>query len=132
MDGGSHSNDSQSDSKAQEEYLVYLEAALENLKEQDTNSLLKQHYFVPGKSPAEEDGRDEEIGFNDGSGNPDSIDRFLVLPQEDLLVHAPLPRSSESQIDYSKNHILTFDEFVASLEAKTARKQAIMKEAQVQ
>jgi hypothetical protein len=120
MEGGSYSDDSQSDSKAQEEYFAHLEAALENLEEQDTNSLPKRHYFVLGESPAEEDGWGEEIGFNDGSGNPDSFDRFLVLPQEDLPVHAPLPGSSEPQIDYSKNHILTSNAFVASLEAKTA------------
>jgi hypothetical protein len=54
-----------------------------------------------------------------------------VLPQEDLPVHAPLPRSSEPQIDYSRSHILTSDEFVASLEAKAARKQAILEDAQV-
>jgi hypothetical protein len=73
----------------------------------------------------------EEIEFNDGSGNPDSIDRFLVLPQEDPLVHALFPGSSESQIDYSRSHILTSDEFVASLEAKAARKQDILEDAQV-
>jgi hypothetical protein len=54
-----------------------------------------------------------------------------VLPQEDLPVHAPLPRSSEPQIDYSRSHILTSDEFVASLEAKAARKQDILEDAQV-
>jgi hypothetical protein len=54
-----------------------------------------------------------------------------VLPQEDLLVHAPLSPTSEPQNDYNKSHILTLDEFVASLEAKAARKQALLKEAQV-
>jgi hypothetical protein len=46
-------------------------------------------------------------------------------------VHAPLPISSESQFDYSRSHILTSDDFVASLEAKAAWKHAIMEEAQV-
>jgi hypothetical protein len=53
-----------------------------------------------------------------------------VLPQKDLPVHAPLSRSSEPQIDYSKSHILTSYEFVASLEAKAALKQEIMEEVQ--
>jgi hypothetical protein len=130
MEGGFDCDDSQSDFEAQEEYLAHLEAALKNQEEQDTDNLPKRHYFVPRESPVEEDGWGEEIGFNDGSGNPNSIDRFLVLPQEDLPVHAPLPGSSEPQIDYSRSHILTSDEFVASLEAKAARKQAILAEAQ--
>jgi hypothetical protein len=52
-----------------------------------------------------------------------------VLPQADLPEHAPLPVNGESQIDYSRSHILTSDEFVASLEAKAAQKQAILEEA---
>jgi hypothetical protein len=51
-----------------------------------------------------------------------------VLPQEDLPVHAPLPTIGEPRIDYSRSHILTYDEFVASLEAKATRKQALLEE----
>jgi hypothetical protein len=53
-----------------------------------------------------------------------------VLPQEDLLVYTLLPATGESKIDYSKSHILISDEFVASLEAKAARKQALLEEAE--
>jgi hypothetical protein len=53
-----------------------------------------------------------------------------VLPQEDLLVHVPLSPTSEPQNDYNKSHILTLDEFVVSLEAKAAHKQALLEEAQ--
>jgi hypothetical protein len=49
-----------------------------------------------------------------------------MLPQKDLPRHASLPTTREPHIDYSKNHILTFDEFVASLEVKAARKQVLM------
>jgi hypothetical protein len=64
----------------QEGYLANLEVTLEQPKEQDIDSLPKWHYFVPGAAPKEEDGWDDEIEFNDGNDNPDSIDRFLVLP----------------------------------------------------
>jgi hypothetical protein len=53
-----------------------------------------------------------------------------VLPQEDLPIHIPFPPTGEPQIDYSRSHILTSDEFVASLEAKAAHKQALLEEAQ--
>jgi hypothetical protein len=56
MEGGSDSDDSQSDSEAYEEYLIHLEVALENHEEQDVDSLPKRQYFVLGESPVEEDG----------------------------------------------------------------------------
>jgi hypothetical protein len=63
----------------------------------------------------------EEIGFSEYS-NEGSIDRFLVLPHQDIPSHDPLHEGSEPQIDYSMSHILTSDEYVASLEAKATRK----------
>jgi hypothetical protein len=129
MEGGVHSDDSQSESEVEEEYLAGLTATLEDPEEQEIESLPKRHYFVPGAAPEEDEGWGEEIGFNDNNDNPDSIDRFLVLPQADLPEHAPLPANGEPQIDYSRSHILTSDEFVASLEAKAAQKQAILEEA---
>jgi hypothetical protein len=131
MEDGSQSDDSYSESEEQEQYLANLEAALEDIEEHDTETLPRRHYFVPGTATEDEGGWGEEIGFNDNSENPDSIDRFLVLPQQDLPVHTPLPASGEPQIDYSRSHILTSNEFVAFLEAKAARKQAILEEAQI-
>lgn len=72
----------------------------------------------------------EEIGFSEQS-NGRSIDRFLILLYEDILAHDLLPTSGEPQIDYTMSYILTFDEYMASLEAKLARKQALLKEAKV-
>ena len=69
----------------------------------------------------------EEIGFNEHS-NKGSIDRFLVLPHEDILIHVTLPVDGEPQIDYSRNYILTSDEYVASLEAKATHKQVVLEE----
>jgi hypothetical protein len=40
----------------------------------------------------------KEIGFNENSENPDSIDRFLVLPQKGFLVHAPLPTTVHPEL----------------------------------
>ena len=37
-------------------------------------------------------------------------------------MYAPLLATGKPQIDHSKSHILKFDKFVASLEAKAARK----------
>jgi hypothetical protein len=53
----------------------------------------------------------------------------LVLPHEDIPTHDPLHVGGEPQIDYSRSYILTFDEYVASLEAKVAKKQAVLEEA---
>jgi hypothetical protein len=53
-----------------------------------------------------------------------------VVLQEDLPIHAPLFPTGESQIDYIKSHILTSDEFVASLEAKATPIHALLEEAQ--
>jgi hypothetical protein len=125
---GSDSDESLSKSKEQEEYLVSLEAALAEGEEQPIERPPRQYYFILGSAAEDDDGWGEEIGFtekNDGGGT------ILVLPQEDLLVHAPLPPTGEPQIDYNKSHILTSDEFVASLEAKAACKQALLEEAQV-
>lgn len=54
-----------------------------------------------------------------------------MVPQEDLPIHAPLLPTGELQIDYSRSHILTSNEFVASLEATVAHRQALLEEAQV-
>ena len=70
-------------------------------------------------------------GFNDNNENPESIDRFLVLPQEDLLVHTSLLTTRELKIDYNRCHILISDEFVAFLEAKIACKQALIQEVEM-
>jgi hypothetical protein len=43
-------------------------------------------------------------------------------------VHAPLLAAIEPQIDYSQSYILTSDEYVASLEAKVAQKQALLED----
>jgi hypothetical protein len=56
MEEYSNSEDSQSESEAQEEYLSNLEAALEQLEEEDIDNLPKRHYFVPGAALVEEDG----------------------------------------------------------------------------
>jgi hypothetical protein len=76
----------------------------------------------------DDSGWGEEIGFSEHS-NEGSIDRLLVLPHQDIPTHDPLLEASELQTDYSMSHILTSDDYVASLEAKAARKQALMEEA---
>jgi hypothetical protein len=130
VEGGSDCEERKSDSETQEEYLAHLEAALGESEQLDADRLPKRHYFVPGNEG--DDGWGEEIGFNENSENPDSIDRHLVLPQEDLPVHVPLPATSEPRIDYNRSHILTSDKFVASLEANATQKQALLEEAEMQ
>jgi hypothetical protein len=92
---------------------------------------VSRFYVLPVECDEESDsGWDEEIGFSEHS-NEGSIDRFLVLPHEDIPVHDPLPAGREPQIDYSRSYILTSDEYVASLEAKIAHKQAFLEEVRV-
>jgi hypothetical protein len=55
----------------------------------------------------------------------------LILPQQDVLQHDPLPPGGEPQIDYSRSYILTSEEYVSSLEAKASRKQALQEEARL-
>jgi hypothetical protein len=87
---------------------------------------------VPGQSGGEEeDGWGEEIGFTEANESTDSIDQFLVLPQQDLLVHAALPIGGEPLIDYSQSYILTSDEYVASLEAKATKRQTLVEDARL-
>jgi hypothetical protein len=71
----------------------------------------------------------EEIGYIEQGHAEDSIDHFLVVSQQDVPQHDPLPLGGEPQIDYSKSYILTSKEYVASLEAKASRKQAVQEEA---
>jgi hypothetical protein len=73
----------------------------------------------------------EVIGYSEQGAGDDSIDRFLMLPQQDVPVHEPLPPGREPQIDFSKSYILTFEEYMASLEAKAFRKQALQEEARL-
>ena len=87
---------------------------------------------MPGQLYDEkEHGWGEEVGFNKNNESTYSIDRFLVLPQQDLPVHDALPANGEPQTDYSQSYILTSNEYVASLEAKATRKQALLEEAHV-
>jgi hypothetical protein len=74
---------------------------------------------------------DEEIGFSEEQESRESIDRFLVLSQEDVPIYPPLPAVGEPQVDYSRSYILTLDEFVASLEAKAAHKNQLVEEARL-
>jgi hypothetical protein len=46
-------------------------------------------------------------------------------------MHNPLSIGGELQIDYSKNYILTFEEYVALVEAKATQKQAFQEEARL-
>jgi hypothetical protein len=132
LEGEPGSEEDCCDSKAEEDYLAELEAALGESDPQEKPSLPQQHYYVPGEAGGEEeDGWGEEIGFNEGSESIDSFDQFLVLPQQDLPVHVALPAGGEPQIDYSQSYILTSDEYVASLEAKAARKQAILEDSRL-
>jgi hypothetical protein len=119
------------ESEVEEDYLNQLEVALAMQPEEDLRSP-RSHFYVPAvESELQDDcGWGEEIGFSEHS-NDGSIDRFLVLPHEDIPAHDPLPEGGEPQIDYSRSHILTSDEYVASLEAKAARKQALLEEARV-
>jgi hypothetical protein len=119
------------ESEAKEDYLNQLEAALAMHPEEELRSP-RSHFYVPTVECEVEDdcGWDEEIGFSEHS-NDGSIDRFFVLPHEDIPMHDPLPEGGKPQIDYSRSHILTSDEYVPSLEAKAARKQALLEEARV-
>ena len=108
-------------SEAKEDYLNQLEAAL-TIEPQEELRSPRSHFYVLVECDEEGDnGWNEEIGFSEHS-NEGSIDRFLVLPHQDIPTHDPLLEAGELQIDYSMSHILTSDEYVASLEAKAARK----------
>jgi hypothetical protein len=90
---------------------------------------VSRFYVLPVECDEESDsGWDEEIGFSEHS-NEGSIDRFLVLPHEDIHAHDLQPISSEPLIDYFMSYVFMFDEYVASLEAKAIRKQALLEEA---
>ena len=107
-----------------------LEAAL-TIEPQEELRSPRSHFYVLVECDEEGDnGWNEEIGFSEHS-NEGSIDRFLVLPHQDIPSHDPLLEGDEPQINYSMSHILTSDEYVASLEAKAARKQALMEEEKV-
>jgi hypothetical protein len=128
--------ESDSESQAEEEYLNELEEALAQAEEQPTGSFV--HYYVPPLArPAVEPGWDESddwgeiIGYSEQGAGNDSIDYFLVLPQQDVPVHEPLPPGGEPQIDFSKSYILTSEEYMALLEAKASRKQALQEEARL-
>jgi hypothetical protein len=120
------------ESEAEEDYLSNLEAVLAEPEEQE-HGLSRRHYFVhPEEGQEEEDhGWGEEVGFTEDQESGDSIDRFLVLPQQDAPIHRSVPTGGEPQIDYSRSHILTSEEFVASLEAKAAKKQQLLEEARL-
>jgi hypothetical protein len=79
----------------------------------------------------ESDDWGEIIGYSEQGAWDDSIDRFLVLPQQDVPMHEPLRPGGEPQIDFSKSYILTSEEYMASLEAKASRKQALQEEARL-
>ena len=119
------------ESEAEEDYLNQLEAALAMQPEEDFR-FPRSHFYVPAvESELRDDCRwVEEIGFSKYN-NDGSIDKFLVLLHEDIPTHDPLHEGGEPQIDYSSSHTLTFDEYMASLEAKAAQKQALLEEARV-
>jgi hypothetical protein len=75
-----------------------------------------------------EDNWGEVVGYTENGQADDSIDRFLVLPQQDVPTYEPLPAGGEPQIDFSKSYILTSEEYMASLEAKASKKQALQEE----
>jgi hypothetical protein len=119
------------ESEVEEDYLNQLEAVLSKEPEEEVRSPRSYFYVLPVECDEEDDLRwGEEIGFSEHS-NEGSIDKFLVLPHEDIPVHVPLPAGGKSQIDYSRSYILTSDEYVASLEAKAARKQTLLEEARL-
>jgi hypothetical protein len=90
----------------------------------------RSHFYVPPIECNEQYdwGWGEEIGFNEQS-NEVFTNRFLVLPHEDIHAHDLQPISSEPLIDYFMSYVFMFDEYVASLEAKAIRKQALLEEA---
>jgi hypothetical protein len=117
---------------AEEDYLSHLEAALAEPEDQE-HGLSRRHYvvlLVEGEEEQEHGWR-EEVGFTKDQASADCIDRFLVLPQEDVHVHPTLPTGGKPQVDYSRSYILTSDEFLASLEAKAAKKQQLLEEARL-
>jgi hypothetical protein len=119
------------ESEVEEDYLNQLEAALTTEPEEEPRSP-RSHFYIPPVQCNDQDdwSWDEETGFSEHS-NEGSINRFLVLPHEDIPTHDPLPTSGEPQIDYSMSYIITSDEYVATLEAKTAHKQALLEEARI-
>ena len=132
LEGEPGSEEGYCNSEAEDDYLAKLEAVLRESESQEEPSLLRRHYYVLGKADGEEDdGWGEEIGFNEGSESTYSFDQCLVLPQQDLHIHAILLVGGEPQIDYNQSYILTSDEYVASLEAKAAQKQAILEDSQL-
>ena len=119
------------ESKVEEDYLNQLEAAFTTEQHEELRSPRSHFYIPPVEATEEEDCRwSEEISFNEESTGR-SINRFLVLAHENILVHDPLHVGGELQIDYSRSYILISDEYMASLEAKAACKQALIEEARV-
>jgi hypothetical protein len=88
------------------------------------------HYYVP---PIATDVEDNALDYEEEKDNvmddTNDIDKFLVLLQGDIPVHALLPRDGEPHIDHSISYIHTSDEFVPSLEAKAAHKEVALQEA---
>lgn len=99
--------------------------------EEEHFGLPKRNYFVLLEDAHEEEdlGWREEIGFSDEQESRESIDRFLVLLQEDVPIHPLHPAVGKPQVNYSCNYILTSDEFVVLLEAKAAHKNQLVEEA---
>jgi hypothetical protein len=98
--------------------------------EAEMHCLPTLHYYVPVGGPEGDPDVEPALVEVQVRAEPtDGVDRFLVLPQEEVPVHASLPASWEPVLDQSFSHILTSDEFVAILEAKAARKEALQEEA---
>jgi hypothetical protein len=127
---------SESESKVEAEYLDALEEALGEAEEEARAATV--HYYVPPETTegvqagwGGEDSWAEVVGYTENGQADDSIDRFLVLPQQDVPTHEPLPAGGEPQIDFSKSYILTSEEYMASLEAKASKKQALHEESRL-
>jgi hypothetical protein len=91
---------SESESEAEAEYLDALEEALGEAEEEPRAATV--HYYVPPQAregvQAGWDGEDnwgEVVGYTENGQVDDSIDRFLVLPQQDVPTHEPLPAGGE-------------------------------------
>jgi hypothetical protein len=82
-------------SHAEEDYLNQLEDALTTEPQEELRSPRSHFYIPPVECDNEDDtGWGEEIGFSEHN-NEGSIDRFLVLPHQDIPSHDPLPKGSE-------------------------------------
>lgn len=116
-----HEADEVADSRTQLR-VEEIQAEVTEPEDQDT-----QHFYVTMEASEESDANEQDVMSNmEGlpTEQPTSITRLLTLP--DVTV-SRRQRRAEPHVDYSKSIILTSDTYIALMEEKCARKEALEK-----